>query len=270
MAWFTRSSRLTILTAALTLGLAVNLPSQVQAQLRTASLGSQLPDRWEFTAPRGPNGESPVNRDSGGTRSPNNKDCIPETQLNPSVLALAPSGTGTTAAEYPTISWYMPATRASQVNFVLKDANQRQIYSATYTLAKSARGFTPSGIMSLTLPAFTNLSPLKIGEDYHWEVALNCNDPTDSSDDIVVEGWIQRVAPNPTLASEIQRATPQKRVALYAKEQLWYETVKTLAELQRNSPEDPEVVEAWNKLLKSVGLKPIFSAPERNTLSGRN
>lgn len=257
MVWFKRSSRLTvlgtILAVALALGLTANIPSQVQAQQNPNSLSSKLPDRWEnnFSAPRVPGPSQPDNRTSGGTRG--DDQCVPVGQT---LIALVPpSGVGETAADYPTVFWYMPQTSASEIEFVLQDANQKDIYSAKYTLAKSANGSLTGapGIMSLTVPAFANLPPLKAGEEYKWALALIC-DAADRSTDIVVEGGIKRVKADSTLASRVQRATPNERLELYAERRLWYETLATLNELGRDRSNTTEMANAWNKIFQSVGL----------------
>jgi hypothetical protein len=191
----------------------------------------------------------PENRQQGATRG---DECIPGKEL---LTALVPaSGIGETIAEYPTVFWYMPKTSASAVEFVLRDANGDEVYKAQYALEKSAKGVVSTpGIMSLSLPTFANLSPLKIGEDYHWQLALICN-PLDRSIEPYVEGSLKRVQPNPTLALRVQQATLQDRVALYADARLWYETLATLVELRRDRPNDNDIANAWEKLLKSVGL----------------
>jgi hypothetical protein len=171
MARFKRSSRLKILAIALAvalmLGLAVNVPARVQAQSKPDSLTSKLPDQWEFRAPRGPGDKSPDNRVGGASRP--GDQCIPK---DDSLVALVPASVGATTAEYPTVYWYMPQTSASAVDFMLQDANQQDVYYTKYLLAKSAKGVvenTPR-IMSLSLPAFSNLSPLKIGQEYKWSL----------------------------------------------------------------------------------------------------
>ncbi|HEY9636812.1 MAG TPA: DUF928 domain-containing protein [Coleofasciculaceae cyanobacterium] len=267
MAWFKRSSRFrilaTILLAALTLCLVVNIPAQVQAQLRPSFLMSklpdQLPDRWDlgFRAPRGPGGPAPDNTASGGTRNPDSGYGCKGAKGIPVSLVPAPSLTGTTIADYPSFFWYMPPTSAPAAEFLLLDAQGEDIYRAQYTLAKSTQdaNSTPS-IMSFSLPAYANISPLSVGEKYHWTLALIC-DPLDRSGDIATEGWIQRVQPDATLASRIQQATPQERIALYANARLWYETLTTLDELRRDRPDNTDLAQAWNKLLKSAGLELI-------------
>jgi hypothetical protein len=76
-----------------------------------------------------------------------------------------------------------------------------------------------------------------------------------------VEGAIKRVEADPTLAQRLQRATPQERVAIYAKAQLWYEALGTLAELRRDRPNDPVLADAWTQLLDSVKLDTISRQP---------
>lgn len=266
MAWFKRLSRFrsrtrmlaTILIVALTIGLIVNLPAQVQAQLSPglliSKLPDQIPDQWEFRAPRGPDGSGgPVNTASGGTRNPDSAYGCQGVKGVPVSLVPATSLTGATIAAYPTFFWYMPQTSAAAAEFVLWETSDRDVYRAEYTLAKPGGGGSNPGVMSLSLPAYANLPPLNIGKKYHWTLALVC-DPLDHSGDVLTEGWIERVQPDPTLASRIQQATPQERVALYADQRLWYDAVATLDELRRDGSNSIDSTAAWNKLLKSAGL----------------
>jgi hypothetical protein len=142
---------------------------------------------------------------------------------------------------------------APAVEFVLRAANKQQVYSAQYPLMKSAEGVVGApGIMSLTV---ANLYPMKIGQDYYWELRVRCNyTEADRSEDLVVEGRLKRVEPDPTLALRIQQATPKERVALYANAQYWYEALATLVELKRDRPNDSELAATWDKLLTSMGL----------------
>jgi hypothetical protein len=172
---------------------------------------------------------------------------------------------GETIAEYPTVSWYMPKTSASMVDFVLRDADNKEVYSFKYSLAKyrEKTGTGPDdyndfvkgspGIMSLTLPTATSISPMEIDNLYGWELTLIC-DSGESTNIPIMEGGIKRVEPNPTLAARLQQATPQERVALYVEEKLWYNAVATLVELGRDRPNDPNLAAIWDKLLTSQGL----------------
>ncbi len=259
MAWFTPSSRFTplVLAVALTLGLGVNVPAQVKAQSTPPSLGRVLESA--FRAPR-TDTPAPGNREGGATRGP----CV----KNEKFAALVPvSGVGNTTAEYPTIYWYMPLLSAKDeeapspaVEFVLKDANKQEVYKATYSLTKTADGIVGApGLMSLTV---ANLYPLQVGQEYYWELAILCDSKgVDRAYDTFIEGAIKRVEADPTLAQRLQRAMPQERVVIYAKAQLWYEALGTLAELRRDRPNDSGLADAWSQLLDSVELNIISREP---------
>jgi hypothetical protein len=256
MARFTRSSRSTglVLAVALTLGLGAIVPSSVTAQ--STSLGSQLESA--FRPPRS-DSPAPENREGGATRSP----CV---NGDKPLVALVPfSGVGNTSAEYPTIFWYMPELSAEEapspmIEFILRDANEQEVYSAKYPLTKTAQGIVGSpGLMSLNV---ANLYPLQTNREYRWEITLMCDSQgPDRSQDTFVKGAIKRVKPDPALALLIQRATPQERVAIYAREELWYDTLGTLVELRRARPTDPTLADAWAKLFDSVDLNIISREP---------
>ena len=259
MAWFKRSSRFTmlVLTVALTLELAVKVSAQAQIRPGSRSLGSELVRA--FSPPRPPSSNLPDRREGGATRGP----CIMDRKL---LTALVPvSGVGQTIDQYPTIYWYTPKMSSKEavapaLEFTLRDANDQKIYSAQYPLAKSADGIvgTP-GLMSLRVD---KSYPLKVGQEYNWELRLMC-DSTDSdrSDDQIVEGGFKRVEAAPNLALRLERATPQDRVAIYANAQLWYETLGTLIELRRDRPNDQSLADAWDQLLNSVYLNKTAKEP---------
>lgn len=258
MARFTRSPRFTVLTlaVALTLGIGINIPASVKAQSLLPTLGSDLENA--FRSPR-TNDPAPENREGGATRGP----CI--RGAKPLVALVPKSGIGNTSATYPTIFWYMPQLTTEEapsptMEFVLRDANKQEVYSANYPLAKNAQGVVGApGLMSLNI---ASLYPLQINQEYHWDLTLRCDSKSiDRSQDMFIEGAIKRVAPDPALALRIQRATPQERVALYAKAQLWYETLGAMVDLRRDRPSDPLLADAWDKLLNSVDLNTISGEP---------
>ncbi|HEY9650261.1 MAG TPA: DUF928 domain-containing protein [Coleofasciculaceae cyanobacterium] len=249
MAWLVHPSRFITLALAMILGIAINAPVLVQAQLRSSSLSDKLENAF-----RPPNDlDTPGDTQGAATRG----GCKDEAQP----ILLVPGSGGRTIAEHPTVFWYMPSTSASSLEFVLQDANNNVVYSTQYELAKSTQdNASGAGLMSLTIPASASVAPLKVGQKYRWELALICN-ALDRSEDIVVKGEIERVAPAPTLERRLQQATSQERIALYAENQLWYETVKALAELRRDRPDDVNLADAWNTLFTSVGLGAIVQEP---------
>ncbi len=244
-----RSLRFIIPIVTLMLGLLVNIPAQVQAQSSPPSLSRELNNAFQK-----PSFENQQVRCVQSL-------CTPCAEVDKPLIALVPSSGGKTLAANPAILWYMPRivsenAPAPAVEFMLKDANNQKVYSAQYALAKSAGDVagTP-GIMRLTI---SSLYPLKIGQDYHWELTLRCDSQdSDRTDDLIVEGGLKRVEPDPNLASRVQQATPEERILLYAKAELWYETLTTLVELRRDRPNDKNLADAWKTLLNSVGLSAI-------------
>jgi len=272
MSIITRLSRfriviLVLLTLALTLGLAIKLPVKVQAQSEPPSLSSLIPEQWEVLPATDSNND--VRHDfrqgvgaCGGCVVPRG---TPATTLVPL------SGIGKTVAEYPTLFWYLPKATGWGIEFSLKDVNNQEVYSTKYAfthyIEENSDGYeveiavgTP-GIISLQLPGLATrpplLPPLEIGRKYNWWLKIICEplDRPDRSGDIYIEGAIKRVPFNPLDKRFLTQATPEERLAFYTKERIWYETVDTLMELRRERPDDQDVTDAWNKLLKSVELE---------------
>ncbi len=267
MTWFTHSSRLFSLLTALTLGLAVNIPVQAQ------SLSTKIPNQWEFSPPSGPTSNPlPDNREGGGIRG----DCIADKNPDTVPVALVPkSGVGTTIAQYPTIFWYMPKTKAWGVQVVVRDANNKEVYSIKYPFAKYSRTrINPEngksmteelvvgspGIMSFSLPASSGLSGLETGKEYHWQLVLMC-DEIDRSGDFYINGGFQRVEDISGFASRVQQLPMEERLAMYLDKRLWYEALGTLIEMRREKPNDRNLSEAWDKLLKSAALDNAIGEP---------
>ena len=262
--WFKRSSRFKILAAIMTVALMLTLAVKVSAQVPTPSSSTSLSSKLvnAFSPPRGPGSPMPDNREPGATRDPRKGEGCTEAERGPIALVPNPDEPAPTASEYPTVFWYMPQTVAPAAEFLLRDEtdkNYKDVYRVQYALPKSTKGVvSPPGIKSLTI---ANLYPLEIGQAYHWYLALICN-PSNRSNDIVVQGFIKRVESDPTLASRLQQATPEERIGLYADARLWYETLGALVELRRDRPNDPNLDDAWNTLLSSVGLEYVIAGKQ--------
>lgn len=223
-----------------------------------ARLTNQLPNQWEFNPPSGRG--NPDNTEGGAQRG---NDCLLEPKMWPTPI-IPISGGGLTASAYPTFFWYMPRNNAAALEFALSDSNNQEVYSSKFVLTQNKDNAFAPGIIGLQLPNFPNLSPLEITkketEKYHWQLAIHCERQNLFSG-VSIDGTIQRVALDPNLASKLQTATLQERVALYAENRLWYDTVAALAELRRQNPNDSSLVEAWKKLLDSVNLGAIRDVP---------
>ena len=249
------------LAVAFTLGFVINVSAGVHAQLRPSSPSRIIPNTWEFQPPkRG----TPGGREGGATRG----GCLELTAL------VQKSGVGLTIAPYPTFLWSISLSKEessqksrSQLEFVLEDESGEEVYKTTFAPKDN------QGIVSLDLPAFANLPPLETGKEYHWIVTPICNSSYLSQN--AVQGWIKRVEPTPEFTRQLQQATPTERLALYANERLWYETVSSLAEMRRAQPNNPTLVDAWVRLLNLAGLNKIVQAPliqgsEAQTASGNS
>jgi hypothetical protein len=156
-----------------------------------------------------------------------------------------------TTLEYPTFWFYVPYALTSDrpVEFVLQDEKDNYIYKTTFT----APG-TPAGIISIPVPP--TAAPLEIGKRYHWTFSIQ-----DRSNTVFVQGFVQRVALNLALKIQLKTATPQERIALYAANGIWYETLTNLAQLRRKNPQDATLNTDWVEFLHSVGLDYIATKP---------
>lgn len=203
----------------------------------------------------------PGRREGGGTRG-----CI---QSNPSrVIALLPdTNLGLTTAAYPRFFWYVPKTTARQAEFALYDVDESQvnrtlIYKTTFRITG-----TP-GVASLTLPNNATIPPLVVNQDYRWSLTLICN-PSNDKANLNINGWVQRVAPSSELTNQLAKADPRNRVALYAQNGLWFDTLTTLAELRCARPKDASLATGWSSLLKQVNLSAIADQPLIQQCSGK-
>ncbi|MEH2137634.1 DUF928 domain-containing protein [Nostoc sp.] len=211
---------------------------------------------------------APSDRQGAGTRG----DCpnanipltalVPLTPRNLSLKQLRTTDTssskfalGLTTAEYPTFWFYVPyqIKDISIVKFVVLDENNNSVTKEPLLINLSG---TP-GVISVRIP--TTEKPLEIGKYYHWYFLVDCKSQTSSeeSEDIAVEGLVQRIEPNSDLVRRLGTATPQERVALYAQAGIWQDALTLLSELRLAKPKDTVLTSDWQDLLKSVGLEDV-------------
>lgn len=203
----------------------------------------------------------PGRREGGGTRG----SCVTH---QPSLTALTPQTSyGLTTRSHPTWFWYVPQTTAQSAEFVLLDRDENEVYTQTIDLTGNP------GILQLTLPdanssdsnapgssSENSTAGLDVGQDYHWYFAVVC-DAADRSGDVITEGWIQRIEPDPRLVAQLESATAIDRPSLYAAAGIWYDAIDTVVELRQTEARQSEVQTQWQNLLKSVGLESLSSAP---------
>lgn len=151
---------------------------------------------------------------------------------------------GATASEHPTFWFYVPYQSPLTGKFVLQDKDENLVYETEIPLPQ-----TP-GVISFSLPS--TAAPLEIGKQYHWYFKIDCTQPP-----LFVDGWIQRSSLNPTLQSQLEKATLQERVVLYATNGFWHEALTAASELHRLNPKDTY----WAALLQAVGLDDFALEP---------
>lgn len=207
-----------------------------------------------FVPPPPPDRGAPGQREAAASRGGCPRMDTPLTALVPVIQATtsgnkmaAESVWSLTSGEHPTFWFYVPYSPSSlhSVEFVLQDEADNDIYRTPVKLPK-----TP-GIIGLRLPSTSQ--PLEVGRMYHWFFKVYCT-PQNAAVPIFVEGWVQRVAPNPSLVSQLKSATPQQRVALYAQNGIWFDALTHLAQLRVVQPKDTTLKANWDELLQSAGL----------------
>lgn len=167
-----------------------------------------------------------------------------------------------TVSPRPTFFVHIPQNQAQLVVFTLEDGTEEDATEAeTERQPLYYTSFVPNqqaGIVGITVP---NEAPeLEVGKTYHWSLRLQC-DEVDRSGDILVEGWVQRVALDPSLNRQIERTGVRNRPLLYARAGIWQDTLTTLAQLRLQERSDLSVSADWISLMDSVNLEAIAQEP---------
>ncbi len=163
---------------------------------------------------------------------------------------------GLTEAEYPTFWFYIPYTskQISSVKFVLVDEKDTYMTKEPIPITLSE---TP-GVISVPLPK--TVKPLERGQYYHWYLLIDCQ-PQNRSEDIALQGLVERVSPPPDFTNRLKAATPSQQVVLYSQQGYWQEAITTLGELRRQKPQDAALANEWQELLDSVQLGNVAEEP---------
>jgi len=209
------------------------LGSPVWAQSSTEGVNSSTSAR---TSPWGE--ERPGRQTSGDSRG----YCV--AVGSPVLMGIVPdSNIGTTVMPDPTLWFYVPETPESAVKgyFVLQDdAGNDVIDEIEFGFPNSA------GYMSVSLPsAFA----LEENVEYQWTFELECSasEPT-----IYVQGWIERIPLDASLASQLAEADGAQH-QIFAENYVWFDAIDSLAQQRLAEPNNPALIEAWNSLLQAGG-----------------
>lgn len=207
------------------------VPTQLLAQPSPMKISLEFPSGDSRGAP-----ESTVGAGRRGV------SCITLDEGKPSLTALMPKrdNKSRTVSETPELYFYVPKTVATTGEFILRLEDEDVLYTTFKLTGKP-------GIVKLQIPSTATLKP---GSTYKWYFMIICN-PSDRSADQYTEGIIERVDIDPSLNKALEQAAPLKQAEIYAKYDLWPETISRIAQLRTEKPDE------WKELLKSVGLETI-------------
>lgn len=210
---FSKQRRLTSVTAAL-LGTICCFPMAVEAK-EEQQTSQGLPGR----------------RVSGASRLPSTA-CAQDSE--PLVAIIPENNLGTTAVAEPTLWLSIPEiTSAKQLEFYLFNAQDEIIYQNNFTIAPGA------DLMGLDLATMTNAPKLEVDQRYRWAASIVCN-PDNRSENISVEGWVDRVEGSNTESGR-----------------LWYDRLGGVVEQLQRHPYDQNVLSQWRTLIASARLEQI-------------
>ncbi len=228
----------------------------------TAPRNQKRSGRVGFIQPKLPSNGAPSGRQRGaaGRGLCLNNVSIPLTAVVPSVKKSTKNGQsaivatnvwGLTVKERPTFLFYVPYTQVSAIGeFVLQDSKDNDVYRAPVMLPKEP------GIVRLQLPPES--APLAVDKMYHWYFKVRCSQ--NMSSPVFVEGWVQRVSLNPTIANQIATATSlRQQVELYAENGIWYDTAAIMAQMRLQNLEDKTAKADWQSLLETIDLSTLAS-----------
>src|SRR4028118_2185692 len=211
------------------------------------------PGRVRFVGPSEDNLSSPNDRRPRGTPAGPTCNDIGKIKLT----ALVPeSQIGRTVSEYPVFFFYLQKSEFddAQAEFYLVDENENFIYETTLKIKNSP------GVMSVSIPANKNVSPLEAGKNYRWYIAWICY-PEEISADAVATGIVRRVELSADILRQLDAADPRQKTVIYAENGIWQDALSTLAAARRANPNDTDLAADWKSLLDSVKLGEIAAEP---------
>ncbi|BAZ50319.1 hypothetical protein NIES4103_29350 [Nostoc sp. NIES-4103] len=177
-------------------------------------------------------------------------------QLKPINVTATKFALGLTVNEFPKFWFYFPyrSQDINSVKFVLLDEQNNSVTKEPIPITISG---TP-GIISVSIPS--TAKPLEIGKYYHWYLLVDCQEQS-NSEDVAVEGLVQRIEPNSDLINKLNTAKPKELVAVYAQAGIWQDALTVIGELRRSKPKDSTLASDWQELLKSIDLGNIATQP---------
>jgi len=183
---------------------------------------------------------APATRVGGGTRS---------VGAALTVNVLAPSDTGYTTQEKPTIYWFVSQQIDKPVELTLTSNESLQAASKPM-LEITLKPPVAKGIHALRLADHGII--LKPDVEYQWFVAV-VRDPAQRSNDSIAGGTIKRVADSNAVQSQLKQTSQAQWAAVYAEAGIWYDAIDTLSKQIDSGNSQLRAQRA--ALLEQVGLR---------------
>lgn len=232
------------------------IPVQSAIPVMIAQNPNANPSR-QFKEPLFNNQSAPDNVGSSGQRKDGgNRGCQevgnePMGDEEQNLTALVPLNQeqevwGATISANPTLWFYTPYKSKFPGEFVLYNRENESVYTTRFMLSG-----TP-GVVKISLPSSVSL---EIGQRYEWYFKIYCQQGQPPSS---VNGTIERInLPNPSLRSQLEKATLSDRISILAANGIWHDALTTAAEIRKRNPNDT----AWSTLLQEIELANITSMP---------
>ncbi len=194
------------------------------------------------------------------------------TQAGENMRAIAPeNGLGYTFDEYPYFFWYFPGIKSDSypIVFTLIGEETREVNGVTRTKAtkiyekelnrelKQQLNLNQSGIIAFPLPS-SESKPLQEGKEYKWKVQINCTSETT----MFLSYSIQRKSTdNPELEAKLANAPVDRHPAIFAESGVWFDALKMIALQLEQAPEEPNLKQNWDYILKFIGFEDLIGKP---------
>jgi hypothetical protein len=233
----------------LSLILGILLPTAASLATMASPMSNPVntPMQISLNFPPAPDGDGPVSTAGGGTRGGETLSASECGLGNTKMTALVPSQKTLTVSAHPTFFVYVPKSKVKTGEFVLINKQGKDVYTTVVQLP-----LKPS-ILQIQLPETVTLEP---GSQYQWIFSIICEiEEQEFIDTLKVS--IQRNDLNPKLKNEIEKAqSPLKKAEIYARENLWQDTLMIMAQLRNAEPE------LWKEFLTSIKInQQIAEAP---------
>ncbi|WP_176453226.1 DUF928 domain-containing protein [Pseudanabaena sp. SR411] len=187
-----------------------------------------------------PSGGAPKTTTGAATRD---QSClIDSSQPNKKTLPILPqSNYGLTISSRPEFLIFKTKSTAKQIFLSLESEDEEQVYQTFLPLSSDV------GFVKINFPS--QAPDLVVNKKYKWTMTFICGKAL-RPDSPAIAGWIQRTAQSQALTTKLRAASPVDRVVIYGENGIWYDMISELYRLQKQTPTNPTLSKAWEKLLK--------------------